>query len=241
MMQHYLSLRRFAYCLRSSREKVTSSRQWFLRHTDDPYLRLRKLESYRCRSAFKLLEINEKYPFLKAGMSVLDLGAYPGSWSQVLVKLVNATGENRCQPVGCVTSVDKKCITPIIGAQVIDHIDLMDPACQDYLCASLVNGVDAVVSDAAPNATGSASLDHECIVNLCLSCLSIASRLLKPDSGVFLCKIWQGYRQTELAAEIKKHFSVFRRVKPNASRKESAELYFMGERFKKVSSQVLLP
>ncbi|CDW57182.1 ribosomal RNA methyltransferase 2 [Trichuris trichiura] len=223
------------------REKVTSSKQWFMRHIQDPYLRRRRLENYRCRSAFKLKEINEKYPFIKAGMTVLDLGAAPGGWSQVLVKLVNAIGQDKCQPTGRVISVDKEYIMPIHGAQVIHHIDLTEPTCQEYLCASLVNDVDALVSDAAPKASGSAHLDHERIVNLSLSCLSIALRVLKPGTGCFLCKIWQGYRQAELAAEIKTHFSVFHCVKPNASRNESAELYFMGERFlngsKRVSAQ----
>ncbi|KFD60890.1 hypothetical protein M514_26951, partial [Trichuris suis] len=230
-------------CCRISfvREKVTNSKLWFMRHIQDPYLRQRRLENYRCRSAFKLKEINEKYPFIKAGMTILDLGAAPGGWSQVLVKLVNAAGQDKCQPIGRVISVDKECIMPISGAQVIHRIDLTEPACQEYLCASLVNGIDAVVSDAAPKASGSAPLDHERIVNLSLSCLSIALRLLKPGTGCFLCKIWQGYRQAELAAEVKKHFSIFRCVKPNASRHESAELYFMGERFVNSSRRVSMP
>ncbi|KRX22231.1 Lysosomal Pro-X carboxypeptidase [Trichinella nelsoni] len=220
------------------RKASSSSKQWIARHLRDPYVVRCRSENYRCRSAFKLLEIDDRFQILKPGMLVLDLGSSPGSWSQVLSRRVNSV-KLGSKPFGKVFAVDRQPMEPLDGVTWLGPLDLSVGDSVNVLLQrrrSLTDGgepLDAVVSDMAPNATGCASVDHERIVQLGFLSLSIAIRCLKlADRSFFLCKLWQGVEQWHFADEIKRHFGNFKIVKPTASRKESAELYFLARQFK---------
>ncbi|KRX77253.1 Lysosomal Pro-X carboxypeptidase [Trichinella sp. T6] len=220
------------------RKASSSSKQWIARHLRDPYVVRCRSENYRCRSAFKLLEIDDRFQILKPGMLVLDLGSSPGSWSQVLSRRVNSV-KLGSKPFGKVFAVDRQPMEPLDGVTWLGPLDLSVGDSVNVLLQRrrrLTDGgepLDAVVSDMAPNATGCASVDHERIVQLGFLSLSIAIRCLKlADRSFFLCKLWQGVEQWHFADEIKRHFGNFKIVKPAASRKESAELYFLARQFK---------
>ncbi|KRX22232.1 Lysosomal Pro-X carboxypeptidase [Trichinella nelsoni] len=222
----------------TDQQRANSSKQWIARHLRDPYVVRCRSENYRCRSAFKLLEIDDRFQILKPGMLVLDLGSSPGSWSQVLSRRVNSV-KLGSKPFGKVFAVDRQPMEPLDGVTWLGPLDLSVGDSVNVLLQrrrSLTDGgepLDAVVSDMAPNATGCASVDHERIVQLGFLSLSIAIRCLKlADRSFFLCKLWQGVEQWHFADEIKRHFGNFKIVKPTASRKESAELYFLARQFK---------
>ncbi|KRY75076.1 putative ribosomal RNA methyltransferase 2, partial [Trichinella pseudospiralis] len=219
-----------------SLDPSSSSKQWIARHLRDPYVVRCRSENYRCRSAFKLLEIDDRFQILQPGMLVLDLGSSPGSWSQVLSRRVNSV-KLGSKPFGKVFAVDRQPMQPLDGVTWLGPLDLSVgdsvPLLQRRLLTDGGEPLDAVVSDMAPNATGCASVDHERIVQLGFLSLSIAIRCLKlADRSFFLCKLWQGVEQWHFADEVKRHFGNFKIVKPTASRKESAELYFLARQFK---------
>lgn len=157
-----------------------STKPWMMRHVLDPYVRRSVKENYRARSAFKLIEINEKHKFLEAGQCVIDMGAAPGAWSQVLVKHVNpriTSSKNETDSSKYQTNMDAKCgsvialdrlpIFPIPGVHIIDHWNLSDETendCRkklDELLSRLkLTKVDGVLSDMCPNVTGNRSIDH---------------------------------------------------------------------------------
>ncbi|KAI5750449.1 hypothetical protein M8J76_015637 [Diaphorina citri] len=138
---------------------------------------MKRLNAFRCRSAFKLLEIDSKIKFLRPGLKVLDCGAAPGSWSQVAVKLVNSHGYDSKQPRGLVLSVDKLPIYPIDGAVVLSKCDFTQPDIQDRLVTILKDDkLDVVLSDMAPNATGMREMDHDLITQLAIAVIRRLTR-----------------------------------------------------------------
>ncbi|KAL1241267.1 rRNA methyltransferase 2 [Trichinella spiralis] len=192
------------------RRASSSSKQWIARHLRDPYVVRCRSENYRCRSAFKLLEIDDRFQILKPGMLVLDLGSSPGSWSQVLSRRVNSV-KLGSKPFGKVFAVDRQPMEPLDGVTWLGPLDL-----------SVGDSVDVLLQRRRRLTDGLGFLS-----------LSIAIRCLKlSDRSFFLCKLWQGVEQWHFADEIKRHFGNFKIVKPTASRKESAELYFLARQFK---------
>ncbi|KAF4531956.1 hypothetical protein B566_EDAN006648 [Ephemera danica] len=186
-----------------------------------------------CRSAFKLLEINEKHHILSPGMFVVDCGAAPGSWTQVLVKECNSRGQDTTKPKGTVIAVDINNIVALEGATIFEKHDFTLPETQQKIQTLMEQhgGAHAVVSDMAPLASGVKHLDHEVIVNLCYIALRFSLSISRPGA-TFLAKLWDGRLAPALQADISKFYSNVKAVKPNASRSDSAEFFLLAKDFK---------
>uniref|UniRef100_A0A8D2J4H5 rRNA methyltransferase 2, mitochondrial n=1 Tax=Varanus komodoensis TaxID=61221 RepID=A0A8D2J4H5_VARKO len=212
--------------------KTGTEHRWLERHFDDPYVKRAKQQSYRCRSAFKLLEIDDKHSILRPGLCVLDCGAAPGAWTQVVVQRVNAAGSDPGAPKGFVLGVDLAHIAPLEGAVFLPHADIRDPSVQRKIQEILPKGkVDVLLSDMAQNATGIRELDHEKLIHLCLTLLDFAPSILRPG-GNLLCKFWDGGHRHLLQKRLMQDFKEVRTIKPQASRKESTETYFLAKLFR---------
>lgn len=216
---------------RSLKEKVhtakgrsTSSTRWLRRQLGDPYVEEAKRRGYRARSAFKLMQIDDKLRLIRRGARVVDLGAAPGSWSQVAVE--------RAGPDGRVVGLDLQAVDPLAGATFLDG-DVRDPQAAARLRAALGGPADLVMSDLAAAATGHAATDHLRTMALAEAALDIAEQLLAPG-GAFLAKVLQGGTEAELLARLKRAFAKVRHVKPPASRGDSAELYVVATGFRGV-------
>jgi 23S rRNA (uridine2552-2'-O)-methyltransferase len=212
--------------VKSKSKRAISSRRWLERQLNDPYVAAAQKAGYRSRAAFKLIEINDRQPLLKAGQVVVDLGAAPGGWTQVLADKVKSL-EGR----GQVVAIDILEMEAVPGAEVI-HLDFMEASAPNVLKALLRDGgADVVVSDMAGSTTGHARTDHLQIMGLAEAAAEFAIEVLKPG-GVFLCKVFQGGTERELLDLLKRRFRVVRHVKPPASRKGSSELYVMATGFR---------
>lgn len=213
--------------------KKHSSQQWLVRQLRDPYVEKAKQEQYRCRSAFKLLEMNERFDILKPGMRVVDCGAAPGSWTQVAVKLTNADGKNWDEKKrGSVVAIDRLPIHPIEGAMILGNLDFTSDKAQSALLEAL-NGklVDLVLSDMAPNATGTRSLDHENIIDLAYAAMKFALTITRTN-GTFVTKVWDGGLSPQLEADVGRFFKTVKIVRPDATRDESSEKFILARGFK---------
>ncbi|XP_067912012.1 rRNA methyltransferase 2, mitochondrial isoform X2 [Heterodontus francisci] len=228
---------RVRYCLfhttAEQLKKTAAEQRWLSRQLRDSYVKSARQQNYRCRSAFKLLEIDEKHGILKPGISVIDCGAAPGAWSQVAVDRVNATGFDPEAPVGFVVGVDRLHIPPLDGAVFLPHSDLLDPAVQARIQESLPAGeAQVILSDVAPNASGIRELDQQRLTELCLCILGLAQRVLRPG-GTLLCKFWDGTNRGLLQNRLTDLFREVKTLKPAASRKESSEIYFLAKNYRK--------
>ncbi|XP_055984461.1 rRNA methyltransferase 2, mitochondrial [Sorex fumeus] len=227
-----LPCRRLHTAVSHCRARSGPEHRWIARQRNDPFVKAAKVESYRCRSAFKLLEVNEKHRLLWPGLRVLDCGAAPGAWSQVSVQKVNAAASDPSAPVGFVLGVDLLHINPLEGATFLCPADVTDPGVFRRIQELLPGGrADVILSDMAPNATGIRDLDHDRLISLCLSLLALAPGLLQPG-GTFLCKIWAGSQTRCLQRRLAENFQRMRTVKPEASRKESSEVYLLATQYR---------
>ncbi|XP_044272368.1 rRNA methyltransferase 2, mitochondrial [Tribolium madens] len=212
--------------------KGTSSHEWLSRQLADPYVEKAKMMNYRCRSAFKLLEIDDRFKILRPGFVVIDCGAAPGSWSQLAVKRVNSDGFDPKQAQGVVISIDKQQVFAINGATILGNMDFTDPKSQDVLIETLRGRkADAVISDMAPNATGVKDLDNENIIRLCYSVLRFAVQNSQVGASVVV-KLWQCGQAKQLENDLRKFYDSVKFVKPNSSRSDSAEIFLLGRDFK---------
>lgn len=187
---------------------MKSSKAWLRRHVNDPYVKQAKAQGYRSRAAFKLLELDEKEPFLKPGNTVVDLGAAPGGWSQVAAKKVG--------PAGKVIAIDLLEIAPISGVTVIKG-DFRE---------KFPDGVkaDVILSDLSPNLSGIPNVDQARALELSLAAIDFCRKALRPD-GVFVAKAFQGEAFEDVRSELKRAFRTVAVRKPQASRGESRETY----------------
>ncbi|XP_044187103.1 rRNA methyltransferase 2, mitochondrial isoform X1 [Thunnus albacares] len=223
--------------LRKMKGKTPAEQRWLQRQLSDPYVKASHAQNFRCRSAFKLLEIDDKFRVLQPGYSVVDCGAAPGAWSQVAVQRVNSagTGETRDSelPCGTVVGIDLLNIPPLDGAHFLSNHDVADPTTHAKLLELLPSGrADVILSDMAPNASGLREMDHEKLITLCLSLIDLAGKILQPG-GSLLCKYWDGILSQKLQDKLSSVFSNVRTLKPNASRKDSAEKYFLARMYRK--------
>ncbi|VAW10221.1 23S rRNA (uridine(2552)-2'-O)-methyltransferase [hydrothermal vent metagenome] len=211
--------------VKTARRRKTSSTRWLARQLNDPYVAEARRLGYRSRAAFKLKEIDDKYRLLKKGMTVVDLGAAPGGWSQIAAKIVGAKDGD-----GTVVAIDLQPIDPIGGVTAL-VMDFMDDAAPDALRAALDGrAVDLVLSDMAAAASGHRATDHMRIMGLLEVAADFAAEVLAPD-GAFLGKVLQGGTEDELLQRLKRDFTTVRHVKPKASRSDSAELYVLATGF----------
>jgi 23S rRNA (uridine2552-2'-O)-methyltransferase len=205
--------------VKKDRARTSSSRAWLQRQLNDPYVAAARSKGYRSRAAFKLLELDQKFRFLKKGAKVLDLGAAPGGWSQVAA----ARGAT-------IVAADVLDIEPIPGVTFF-QADLTDPAVPAMLREALDGPADLVLTDMAAPTTGHRATDHIRTIALVEIALEVAEDVLKPG-GAFVGKVFQGGSSNELLQRLKKSFREVRHVKPPASRAESVELYVVATGFK---------
>ncbi|MBI3524699.1 MAG: RlmE family RNA methyltransferase [Betaproteobacteria bacterium] len=202
-------------------KKHKTNKAWMHEHVTDPYVQRAKAEGWRSRAAFKLIEIDEKDRLLKPGMTVVDLGAAPGSWSQYAVK--------RIHPTGRLFALDILEMTPIAGVDFIQG-DFREETVLRQLEASLGGRtVDLVLSDMAPNMSGVQDIDQARVMHLAELTLEFATQHLKPG-GDMLVKVFQGAGYMELRAAMQSVFEALLVRKPAASRGRSAETFLMGRK-----------
>jgi 23S rRNA (uridine2552-2'-O)-methyltransferase len=211
--------------VRSKGKRKLSSKLWLERQLNDPYVTQARREGFRSRAAFKLIEIDDKYHLLRPGMTVVDLGAAPGGWSQVAAKRVGA-------PVkGKVIAIDLLEMGEIAGV-TFAQLDFLDADAPERLIAMIGGRADVVMSDMAANTTGHRKTDQLRIVGLVEAAAMFAGEVLKPG-GSFLAKVFQSGADAELLAQLKRDFANVKHVKPAASRQDSSERYVLATGFRK--------
>ena len=187
---------------------------WRKEQNQDHYFQQAKRDGYRARSAYKLLEIDEKFKLIRPGARILDLGAAPGSWSQVAAKLGKASK---------IIAVDLQPMQPLPGVQTI-QADITQPETIARIAGALPDGADLVLSDVAPAASGVGLVDHARSIQLAEASLEIALHFLR-GNGAFVVKVFQGEDFLDFVARTKRHFETVRVFRPQASRRESDEQY----------------
>lgn len=192
---------------------------WRKQQTQDKYFRQAKADGYRARSAYKLIELNEKYRLINAGMTILDLGAAPGSWSQVAAKL----GAK-------IVAVDLSPIQPLAGVTTIRG-DITKPETVAQIEFVLGGTADLVMSDVAPATSGVHFVDHARSIELARASLQLAIRFLKPE-GKFVVKVFQGEDFDVFVKDVKPHFKQVSVHRPPATRGESSEHFVVGTGFR---------
>ncbi len=218
--------RRLKQRLKRGKTRTVSSKAWLERQLNDPYVAEARRLGYRSRAAFKLIEIDDKYHFLRPGQRIVDLGAAPGGWSQVAAARIKAA-EGR----GQVIAIDMHPMEPVSGVTIL-HKDFLDEDAPAQLTAILAGEkADAVLSDMAAYATGHRQTDHIKIMSLADAALDFARSVLKPG-GTFLAKVLRGGTEGELLHRMKQDFAQVRHVKPRASREDSAELFVLAQGFR---------
>lgn len=210
-------------------KKLRSNRAWIERHINDPFVKRSRQEGYRARSVYKLIELNEKEKLIRPGMCVVDLGAAPGSWTQVVrEKLAGKDGEVR----GTIIAMDILPMDPIDGVTFLQG-DFREQEVADKLAEIIGDKqVDLVLSDMAPNLSGIAAADAARCLLLNELALEFCLEHLK-DNGVFVTKVFQGSGFSQYVETLKKHFKTVLTRKPEASRDTSAEVYMVAKHIKK--------
>ena len=194
---------------------------WRREQGSDPYFRKAKEEGYRARSAYKLIQIQDRFQILKRSDTVLDLGAAPGSWSQVASEVVGRDG--------LVIAVDLQLIEPIEDVLVIQG-DMTDPEVQEKVIEAAGGGVDVVLSDAAPNVSGIRLRDHAFSIALVYAALAIARRALKPG-GTLVAKVFEGEDFPQLLVDLRNEFQRVKPFYPDATRREGYEVFVVCQGF----------
>ena len=202
-------------------KKKNKSKNWLIKNKRDIFFTQAKIHGYRSRSAFKLIEMNKKFKFLKRNSSLLDLGSSPGGWSQVASKKI-ANG--------------KILADDIKSMERISRVDFIKGNfCQKDIISKISNyfnhkKIDVILSDMAANTTGNKALDSFNTGELCLNAMNLAEKILIKD-GVFLSKVFMGSIFDEISKKAKKHFKKVINYKPLSSKKESKEIYIFCEGF----------
>ena len=211
--------------VKTARKRSLSSTLWLERQLNDPFVARARMEGYRSRAAYKVMEIDDKYRLFKPGGRIVDLGAAPGGWAQIAAERVGARDGR-----GRVIGIDLLEIEPIAGVE-FRIMDFHDPAAPAELREWLAGQADGVLSDMAANATGHRKTDHLRIIGLAELAADFAREVLAPG-GFFLAKVFQGGSEGELLTRLKTDFAVVRHLKPKASRADSAEMYVLATGFR---------
>ena len=197
-------------------KKNKISKNWVNKQRRDTYVKQSKVDGYRARSAYKLIEIDEKFKIFKGGVSVIDIGAAPGSWSQYVAKTVKS---------GRLISIDLKVMEPI-GNTIQIEGDFTEEDIKDEIKKHINKKVDVIMSDMAVNTTGIKNIDSIQTGELCKEAMFFAKDLLT-DKGYFISKIFMGGTFNEIVAEGKKYFNEVKVFKPKSSRKDSKESFII--------------
>lgn len=196
----------------------SKNRSWIQRHVKDPYVKQSQVDGFRSRASYKLLEIVEKDRLIRSGMTVVDLGSSPGGWSQVASSLVGASGS--------VVALDILPMDPVSGVEFIQG-DFTEDATWGRLQQLVKNrSVDLVISDMAPNISGSQEIDQPAMIHLAEVSLDLALKSLDAR-GVFISKLFHGQGFDRFVLEVRKLFNKVSIVKPKASRPKSKEVYIV--------------
>ncbi|MEI8321239.1 MAG: RlmE family RNA methyltransferase [Alphaproteobacteria bacterium] len=222
----FLSGRSETVKLKKKKGRTISSKKWLQRQLNDPFVMEAKKKGYLSRAAFKLLELDETFDLFKKKCRVIDLGAAPGGWTQVVLEKVDTS-----KPESQVIALDILPMDALEGAICL-QMDFTKLESVEELYKLLKGPADVVLSDMAPPSTGHKSTDHLRIIALSEMALDFALKVLAPG-GTFISKVWQGGSDADLLKNLKKHFKTVKHVKPQASRKESAEIYVVALDFKK--------
>jgi 23S rRNA (uridine2552-2'-O)-methyltransferase len=210
--------------------RTKTSKAWMHEHVTDPFVRKAQKDGYRSRSAYKLVEIVDKDKLLRPGMTVVDLGAAPGGWSQIMAPRVG--------PSGAVIAVDILDISPIPGVKILKGDFGQDDTLRRLEYELAGRQADLVVSDLSPNISGIAMVDQARSVHLAELALEFCQRWLKPG-GNLLVKVFQGAGLDEFRAQLATHFMTVAVRKPKASRDRSNELYLLARSRKQGKSASL--
>ena len=216
--------------VKTAKGRKLSSTLWLERQLNDPYVQRAKREGYRGRAAYKILELDDKYGFLKPGARVVDLGCAPGGWCQVAVVRVNALSQNPKKPQGRVLGIDLQEVEPIAGAE-LHQLDFLTDDADETVKGWLGGRADVVMSDMAAAASGHKGTDHLRIVALVEAALAFAFDVLE-DGGTFVAKVLAGGAENAMQAMLKKNFRKVANVKPPASRSDSSEKFVVAQGFR---------
>jgi 23S rRNA (uridine2552-2'-O)-methyltransferase len=207
--------------VKTAKGRKVSSTKWLERQLNDPYVKRARAEGYRSRAAYKLIELDERFGFLKGAERVLDLGVAPGGWTQVV--------RQRC-PKAVVVGIDLLPTDPLEGA-VLLQMDFLAEDAPERLKEALGGPADLVLSDMAANTVGHPQTDHLRTMALVEAGLEFAAEVLKPG-GAYVAKVLAGGADNNLVAELKRRFTTVKHAKPPASRKGSSEWYVVAQGFK---------
>ena len=195
-------------------KKTKKSNFWKVKQIRDPYFKKSKILGYRSRASFKLIELNNKFKFIKKNSNLLDLGSSPGGWAQVADKIITK---------GKILSIDIKPMESIRNVQFLKS-DIFDPNTQKKIINFFKGNLDVIISDMAADTTGNKSLDSIRTNQLCSEVINFSSKILKKE-GVFVSKLFMGEDFIELKNLAKSVFKSVNFFKPESSRNESKETY----------------
>lgn len=195
-------------------KKNKSSKDWLVKKHRDQFFKKSQSSGYRSRSAYKLIEMDKKFKFLKSSTNLLDIGCFPGGWSQVAVKKISK---------GKILAIDNKLMKEIDKVCFL-HNSIFDQNVRKKIDTYFNDKIDVVLSDMAANTTGNKDLDANKTGELCLKAMDISLKILKED-GVFISKIFMGSIFSEIDKKCKKNFKKVIKYKPLASKQESREIY----------------
>jgi len=212
--------------VKTAKGRKVSSTRWLERQLNDPYVKRAKAENYRSRAAYKLIELDERFGFLRGAKTIVDLGIAPGGWSQVV---------RRQAPQARIVGIDLLPTDPLEGVTIL-QMDFMDEAAPNQLKAALGGPADLVLSDMAANTVGHPQTDHLRTMGLVEAGLEFAREILRPG-GTFVAKVLAGGADNALVAELKRNFATVKHAKPPASRKGSSEWYVVAQGFKAAAEQ----
>ena len=202
--------------------KSKSSRRWLDEHFKDKYVKDISDSGYRSRASYKLLEMQKKDSFMRPGMTIVDLGAAPGGWSQIALSAVGAKGK--------ILATDILPMEPITGVDFIQGDFSNEEVFDDLVSRIGDSPVDLVISDMAPNISGISAIDQPRCISLAELALEFARSILKPGA-YFLVKVFQGEGTEAFKEQVSHHFHKVKIRKPDASRARSKEFYFLAEGF----------
>jgi 23S rRNA (uridine2552-2'-O)-methyltransferase len=205
----------------TARKRTAQSTRWLERQLNDPYVKRAKAEGYRSRAAYKLIELDERFAFLRGAKRVIDLGIAPGGWSQVVKKRL---------PAATVVGIDLLPVDPLDGVTILE-LDFMADEAPDKLHKALGGAADLVLSDMAANTVGHTQTDHLRTMGLVEAAVEFACEVLRPG-GAFVAKVLAGGADSDLVAVLKRNFTAVKHAKPPASRKGSSEWYVVAQGFK---------
>ena len=207
--------------VKTAKGRKVGSTRWLERQLNDPYVKRAKADGYRSRAAYKLIELDERFHFLKGVQRVIDLGIAPGGWSQVV---------RQRSSKALVVGIDLLPTDPLEGVTILE-MDFMDDSAPDKLREALGGPADLVLSDMAANTVGHPQTDHLRTMGLVEAALEFAAEVLRPG-GAFVAKVLAGGADATLVAELKRRFTTVKHAKPPASRKGSSEWYVVAQGFK---------